>query len=49
MAKRQLETYECVIFDKKLVENADQLESGAMIRGTWKPAYQECILKSELR
>lgn len=45
LAKRQLEAYECVIFDKKLIENSDELET--IIRGTWKPSYQECILKSK--
>lgn len=40
-AKIVLETYECVIFDKEFVPTNDK----AAVRGSWKPAYQELILK----
>lgn len=40
-AKNVLEVYECVIFDKKFVPTKDK----ELVRGSWKPAYQEQILK----
>lgn len=38
-AKNQLDTYECVIFDKKI-------SFGENVEGTWQPSYQEAILKA---
>lgn len=40
--------YECVIFDKRFVDNTDELDSGAILRGSWKPSFQECILKGKI-
>lgn len=40
-----LETYECVIFDKKIVQH--KTKDKDVVQGTWKPAYQEYILKSK--
>lgn len=45
--KKQLELYECVIFDKKYMDNADELRSGAKVQGSWKPSFKECILKGK--
>lgn len=47
VAKLQVGTYECVIFNKKL-DDTYQSGSAAKSQGKLKPAYQECILRSEL-
>lgn len=44
LAKLQMEAYECVLFDMKLIENA-----AVNTRGSWKHSYQEAILKSKIQ
>lgn len=43
LAKTQLETYECVIFDKRFVQHAK--DDTEVTQGSWKSPYQETILK----
>lgn len=43
--KNILETYECVIFDKKFVQHKIKMDT-EVTEGSWKPAYQEFMLKS---
>lgn len=42
--KNILDTYECVIFDKKFVHHKVK-EDTEQTEGSWKPPYQELILK----
>lgn len=44
LAKLQLETYECVIFDKRFVQHAN--DDTEITQGTWKMSHQEAIIKS---
>lgn len=46
--KNQLEIYECIIFDKRFVENSHEF-AGALLHGSWKPSFQEYILKGKRR